>query len=126
MNPVIEELERKVDEARKMLKLWEAALTAARQAEESPARTTDRISERAMPRRTTGKPTLISVVEKLLETHGPMSAKELFPLLEESGKTTTLNSLNVSLNRYKGKRFARNDEGKWYLLSHSENKAENS
>jgi len=126
MNPVIEELERRVEESQTTLNLWKAALKAAREAGEGVVVSEREIPTNENPKKVTHKTTILSLVRKMLKKHGPLSAKDLLPLLEQKGKTTKLNTLTVSLNRYKPAQFNRNSEGKWYLVTQDSNDSEKS
>jgi hypothetical protein len=57
-------------------------------------------------------------VEHLLKEHGPMSSAELAGLLKKAGRiSTSTNSVNVNLTRYKGRRFLKSEDGKWELMT---------
>jgi hypothetical protein len=124
MDQIIEELQRRVEEAQRALKMWEAALKAARAVESG---TNEDVHEAPPlgynPKKEVQQPTVVGLAKKILRKHGALTTRELLSKLEERGKKTTLNSLTVSLNRNKGKHFKR-ENGKWHLLSQGEGGSE--
>lgn len=122
MNSVIKELERKVEESRTALRLWKAALKAAKEAEENIESVEKETPKSQAPEEE--KPTILAIVRQLLKKHERLSAKDLLSMLEKQGKVTNLNSLTVSLNRYKPHRFNRDNDGKWYLVPQDEGRSE--
>lgn len=49
-----------------------------------------------------------------------LSSGELQTAFSKLGYVTTANSINASLNRYRGNRFGKDADGKWYLIGASQ------
>jgi hypothetical protein len=50
----------------------------------------------------------------------PLSSGELQALFSSLGYATTTNSVNTSLNRYRGRRFQKDSRGRWHLMGASQ------
>jgi len=84
--------------------------------------------ESAPPRskRSTGEPTIIALTEQILRQYGPLTSKQIQELLAKEDRQTTINSLNTSLYRLKGKKFEKDRDGRWYLSKKQQGGPDNS
>jgi hypothetical protein len=57
--------------------------------------------------------TMIDMIEDILIEQGPCKAAKIKGALRELGRETSTNSINVSLNRLRPKRFDRDEMGNW-------------
>lgn len=96
-----------------MLKLWEDAL---RQAMIDAGMEIEGEGKRIKKPRRAG-PTIPDLAEAALREHGPLTSRELINMIKETGRETNVNTVTVSLNRHRPKRFERNGNGKWCLAT---------
>jgi predicted nucleic acid-binding Zn-ribbon protein len=71
--------------------------------------------ESASPRKSKAK-TLTDMIKDVLEDKGPSKASVILKELEALGRETTVNSINVSLNRFRPQVFDRDDDGRWMVV----------
>jgi hypothetical protein len=70
----------------------------------------------------TAQRTIANLAAVALRERGPMTSKELRVALAESDKVTTTNTVTVTLNRDRPKRFDRDKEGRWFLTQQESEK----
>jgi len=120
--------QRDLEEAQRRVTTWTEALRLVREEKEEipPAggHATNEGNSQLSRRPRAGR--IIDKVDQILKEHGPAKAAQIQQRLEEIGITTSANSVNTSLNRFRPNRFDRNQEGKWFLVVENKSDSEDS
>ena len=98
------------DDALKRLKTWTEALSLL-EPEETGSEENNQTEQKGT------ELTIGDYVKQVLQERGPLRCVHIQRRVVEKGRETSVNSINVHLNRYKGKRYSKGGDGKWRLIS---------
>jgi hypothetical protein len=103
--------QRDLEEAQKRLKVWTEALALAEKTGKDTKKASLRSSRGEAP------PTVPQLAEEILRSHGPLTVSRIVEIFQERGRENSYTTINVALNRHKGKRFKKMKDRKWALMT---------
>ncbi len=105
--------QRDYDDASNRLKTWTAALALV------DGTQADNDGKEIESQEETELVTIGDYVRQVLGEHGPLRYAQIHAHLQKQGKDASATSINVHLNRYKGKLYYKTEDGRWHLRKKS-------